>query len=140
MADAFPYIRGESNLRPLGERERIAVVVKAVVRAGRCLGADQRRGRVAVRRADSYLEPHEGRALQRNPRPRQGDTRKSDHRSVQRTPVVLFNGPLWPMAGRRLPIPDQVLTAGHRVQVMCDGGIPAMMKVRQHIDALRGGA
>lgn len=51
---------------------------------------------------------------------------------------LLFNGPLtygWP----------KTVNAGSGfdgktpVQVMCEGGIPAMMKVRQHIDALRGG-
>ena len=51
---------------------------------------------------------------------------------------LVFNGPLtygWP----------KTANAGHGfkgkspVHLMCEGGIPAMMQVRQHIDALRGG-
>jgi len=50
---------------------------------------------------------------------------------------LLFNGPLtygWPKAankgfGGRTP-----------VRMMIEGGIPAMVRVRNHIDALRGGA
>ncbi|MAB00731.1 MAG: DUF2384 domain-containing protein [Stappia sp.] len=52
---------------------------------------------------------------------------------------LLFNGPLatgWPAtanAGAHF--------GGKRpVDLMREGGIPAMMRVRQHIDALRGGA
>ena len=51
---------------------------------------------------------------------------------------LLFNGPLtygWPTTAHAGPGFDGKTP----VQVMCQGGIPAMMKVRQHIDALRGG-
>ncbi len=51
----------------------------------------------------------------------------------------LFKGPLahaWPKA----PNAGPGFEGRTPVQVMCEGGIPAMMKVRQHIDALRGGA
>ncbi|ORE95225.1 antitoxin Xre-like helix-turn-helix domain-containing protein [Acuticoccus yangtzensis] len=51
---------------------------------------------------------------------------------------LLFDGPLstaWPTAAN-----SGAFFAGRRpVDVMIDGGIPAMMRVRQHIDALRGG-
>ncbi len=51
---------------------------------------------------------------------------------------LLFNGPLtygWPKTPNKGPGFN-----GHPpVQVMIEGGIPAMMAVRQHIDALRGG-
>ena len=51
---------------------------------------------------------------------------------------LLFNGPLtygWPKTANTGP----GFNGRSPVQVMCDGGIPAMMKVRQHIDALQGG-
>ena len=51
---------------------------------------------------------------------------------------LLFNGPLtygWPKTANTGPR----FNGRSPVQVMGDGGIPAMMNVRQHIDALRGG-
>lgn len=51
---------------------------------------------------------------------------------------LLFNGPLtygWPKTANTGP----GFNGKTPVQIMCEGGIPAMMKVRQHIDALRGG-
>jgi hypothetical protein len=51
---------------------------------------------------------------------------------------LLFNGPLtygWPKAPNAGP---EFLSASP-VAVMIAGGIPAMMRVRQHVDALRGG-
>lgn len=51
---------------------------------------------------------------------------------------LLFNGPLthgWPKTSNQGP-----LFAGRTpVAVMIAGGIPALMAVRQHLDALRGG-
>ena len=51
---------------------------------------------------------------------------------------LLFNGPLtygWPKTNNSGP-----LFGGRKpIAVMIDGGIPAMILVRQHIDALRGG-
>ncbi|MHC5652413.1 antitoxin Xre-like helix-turn-helix domain-containing protein [Stappia sp.] len=52
---------------------------------------------------------------------------------------LLFNGPLatgWPQQVNTGPGFD----GRTPVEIMCAGGIPAMMRVRQHIDALRGGA
>ena len=51
---------------------------------------------------------------------------------------LLFNGPLtygWPKS----PNAGPGFNGRSPVEVMIDGGIPAMMQVRQHIDALRGG-
>ncbi len=51
---------------------------------------------------------------------------------------LLFNGPLtygWPKTANTGP----GFNGKNPVQIMCEGGIPAMMKMRQHIDALRGG-
>lgn len=51
---------------------------------------------------------------------------------------LLFNGPLtygWPKS----PNTGPGFNGRSPVEIMIDGGIPAMMQVRQHIDALRGG-
>lgn len=52
---------------------------------------------------------------------------------------LLFNGPLeygWP----RLKNAGLPYAGSSPVDFMIEGGIPAMMRVRDHIDALRGGA
>ncbi len=52
---------------------------------------------------------------------------------------LLFNGPLtfgWPTTANTGPGFD----GRTPVDVMIEGGIPAMMRVRQHVDALRGGS
>ena len=52
---------------------------------------------------------------------------------------VLFNGPLthgWPKAANSGP----GFNGRSPLRVMIDGGIPAMIAVRRHIDALRGGS
>ena len=51
---------------------------------------------------------------------------------------LLFNGPLtygWPKAANSGPS----FMGQSPVELMIAGGIPAMMHVRQHVDALRGG-
>ena len=51
---------------------------------------------------------------------------------------LLFNGPLtygWPKTVNSGPDFNDHTP----VEIMIDGGIPAMMRVRQHVDALRGG-
>ena len=138
MSRPLQDIPGERLLRPLGDRDRIAVVVKAVVRA-----------------ADAWGLTHiEGAALFDVPtatwsRMKAGGYRGTlDQDKVTRASLIiglfnglasLFNGPLahgWPKAANTGP----GFEGKTPVQVMCEGGIPAMMKVRQHIDALRGGA
>lgn len=52
---------------------------------------------------------------------------------------LLFNGPLtfgWPKA----PNTGPGFSGRTPLALMIEGGIPAMMEVRRHIDALRGGA
>ena len=51
---------------------------------------------------------------------------------------LLFNGPLtdhWPKTKNAGP----GFNGKTPVEIMCEGGIPAMIRMRQHIDALRSG-
>lgn len=51
---------------------------------------------------------------------------------------LLFNGPLtcgWPQKANAGPL----FQGKTPVRVMIEGGIPALLQVRQHLDALRGG-
>jgi len=137
MVDTIHYATGQDIVRPVAERERIVVIVKAVVRI-----------------ADAWnLSNAEAAALLDVPSATWGRMKSGTYRGVLNQDRVtrasllvglfkglrlLFSGPLtygWPITEN----------SGHGfdgkspVQVMCDGGIPAMVRVRQHIDALRGG-
>lgn len=129
---------GETGIvRPITERDKIAVLVKAVVRTANAWG----------------LTNAEAAALFDVPtatwsRMKAGSFHgKLDQDKVTRASLLiglfkglrlLFNGPLtygWPKTPNKGP-------GFHNktpIQVMLEGGIPAMMRVRQHIDALRGG-
>lgn len=126
------------GLQPLTEKDLIATVVKAVVRT-----------------ADAWkLTNAEAAALFDVPsatwsRMKAGAYNgKLDQDKVTRASLVigvfkglrlLFNGPLtvgWPKTSNSGPD----FNGRTPVELMIEGGIPAMMRVRQHIDALRGGA
>ena len=137
MAQAVPQVKEPERLVPLNERKQIEVVVKAVVRA-----------------ADAWkLTNGEAAALFDVPpatwsRMKAGSYRGNlDQDKVTRASLMiglfkglrlLFNGPLtygWPKASNKGPD----FNGRTPVEAMIEGGIPAMMRVRQHIDALRGG-
>lgn len=126
------------RLEPLTEKDRIAAVVKAVVRT-----------------ADAWqLTNAEAAALFDVPsatwsRMKAGSYKgKLDQDKVTRASLMigvfkglrlLFNGPLtlgWPKTSNSGPD----FNGKTPVELMIAGGIPSMMRVRQHIDALRGGA
>ena len=128
---------GQGTVQPVAEGDRIATIVKAVVRA-----------------ADAWeLSNAEAAALFDVPsatwsRMKAGTYKGVlDQDKVTRASLLiglfkglrlLFNGPLtygWPRTVNTGP----GFNGKSPVQFMSEGGIPAMMKVRQHIDALRGG-
>lgn len=128
---------GQGTVQPVAEGDRIATIVKAVVRA-----------------ADAWeLSNAEAAALFDVPsatwsRMKAGTYKGVlDQDKVTRASLLiglfkglrlLFNGPLtygWPRTVNTGP----GFNGKSPVQIMSEGGIPAMMKVRQHIDALRGG-
>ena len=137
MALAFAQIPEHPRLVPLQDKAKIAALIKAVVRT-----------------ADKWtLTNAESAALFDVPtatwsRMKSGTyngtldqdkvTRASLMIGLFKSLRLLFNGPLtygWPKANNTGP--DFL---GHTpVEVMIAGGIPAMMRVRQHVDTLRGG-
>ena len=137
MALAFAQIPEQPRLVPLQDKAKIAALIKAVVRT-----------------ADNWaLTNAESAALFDVPtatwsRMKAGSYNGTlDQDKVTRASLMiglfkglrlLFNGPLtygWPKATNAGPG-----FLGHTpIDVMIAGGIPAMMRVRQHVDALRGG-
>ena len=137
MLNPVQYASEQTIVQPVAEGDRIAAIVRAVVRA-----------------ADAWeLSNAEAAALFDVPsatwsRMKAGSYRGVlDQDKVTRASLLiglfkglrlLFNGPLtygWPRAANTGP----GFNGKSPVQIMSEGGIPAMMKVRQHIDALRGG-
>lgn len=137
MVNAVPQVREAERLVPLNERKQIEAVVKAVVRA-----------------AEAWkLTNGEAAALFDVPpatwsRMKAGSYRGNlDQDKVTRASLMiglfkglrlLFNGPLtygWPKTPNKGPD----FKGRTPLEAMIEGGIPAMMRVRQHIDALRGG-
>jgi len=125
------------RLAPLSEKEQINTVVKAIVRS-----------------ADAWaLTNQEAAALFDVPtatwsRMKAGTYRGNlDQDKVTRASLMigvfkglrlLFNGPLtfsWPKMSNTGP----EFKGASPIKLMIEGGIPAMIRVRQHVDALRGG-
>ena len=138
MARPLRDIPRDRLLTPLGDRDRVAVVVKAIVRAADAWGLTNTEGAALFdvptatwsrMKAGSYRGILDQDKL----------TRASLIIGLFNGLASLFNGPLaygWPKAPNTGPVFDGKTP----LEVMSAGGIPAMMKVRQHIDALRSGA
>jgi hypothetical protein len=138
MLAPVQFAPDQGVVRPVAEKDKIAVIVKAVVRASDAWG-------LANAEAAALFDV----PLATWSRMKAGSYKGTlDQDKVTRASLLiglfkglrlLFNGPLtygWPKAANAGP----GFYGKTPVQVMCEGGIPAMMKVRQHIDALRGGA
>lgn len=124
-------------VQPITEADKIAAIVKAVVRA---TDAWKLTNQEAAQLFDVPIATWN--------RMKTGSYRgRLDQDKVTRASLIigifkglrlLFNGPLtygWPKTINQGP----GFKGRAPVQVMIDGGIPAMMVVRQHIDTLRGG-
>ena len=125
------------SLATLKNRDQVEVLVRAVVRA---VDSWNLTGREA---ADLFDVP-----MATWNRMRAGTFKgKLDRDKMTRASLIigifkglrlLFNGPLtfgWPKINNTGPLFD----GRTPLAMMIDGGIPAMIAVRQHIDALRGG-
>ncbi len=138
MARPLRDIPRDRLLMPLGDRDRVAVIVKAVVRAAEAWGLTNTESAALFdvptatwsrMKAGSYRGILDQDKL----------TRASLIIGLFNGLASLFNGPLaygWPKAPNAGPGFDGKTP----LEVMRADGIPAMMRVRQHIDALRGGA
>ena len=127
----------QSVVRLSAERDKIAVIVKAVVRASDAWGLSNAEAAALFdvplatwnrMKAGSYKGTLDQDKV----------TRASLLVGLFKGLRLLFNGPLtygWPKAANS----GSGFDGKTPVQVMCEGGIPAIMRVRQHIDALRGG-
>ncbi len=137
MLETSRFVPGNAVVQPISDGDKIAAIVKAVVRA-----------------ADAWnLSNSEAAALFDVPGATWGRMKAGTYRGVLDQDKVtrasllvglfkglrlLFNGPLtygWPKTANSGP----GFNGKSPVQIMCEGGIPAMMKVRQHVDALQGG-
>lgn len=129
----------EDSVQALGQdqKEKVDVVVRAVVRVAEAWGLSNREA------AQLYDVPSATWS-----RMKSGSFKGNlDQDKVTRASLLvglfkglrlLFNGPLaygWPTTPNKGP----GFVGKTPIEVMVEGGIPAMLQVRQHIDALRGG-
>lgn len=125
------------SVQPITEKGKIEVIVKAIVRASDAWKLTNREA------ADLFDVP-----IATWNRMKSGAYHgRLDQDKVTRVSLIigifkglrlLFNGPLahgWVKASNQGP----GFLGRPPVQVMIEGGIPAMIAVRHHIDALRGG-
>ncbi len=137
MLNPVQYAPEQTIVQPVAEGDRIDAIVKAVVRAADAWGLSNAEaaalfdvpgatwGRMKVGSFKGILDQDKV-------------TRASLLIGLFKGLRLLFNGPLtcgWPKTANK----GAGFNGKTPVQVMCEGGIPAMIKVRQHIDALRGG-
>jgi hypothetical protein len=137
MPIATLQMEDRDGLAPIHERDRIGTVVKAIVRIADAWDLTNAQAAslfdvpIATwsrMKAGSY----------RGVLDQDKVTRASLMVGIFKGLRILFNGPLtngWP----KLPNKGPQFNERSPVEVMIAGGIPSMMGVRQHIDALRGG-
>lgn len=137
MAEVISFAPEKGAVQPLGERARIDAVVRAVVRAAE---AWKLTNAEAAKLFDVPIATWNRMKAEtfRGTLDQDKVTRASLIIGLFKGLRLLFNGPLtygWP----KTPNQGPGFNGRTPVEVMIDGGIPAMMQVRQHIDALRGG-
>lgn len=137
MAEALAIEPEAVGLAPMTERAQIATVVKAVVRTAEAWGLSNAEAAALFDVPPATWSRMKADAYKGN-LDQDKVTRASLMIGLFKGLRLLFNGPLtygWPKTENTGPD-----FAGKRpIDVMIAGGIPAMMRVRQHVDALRGG-
>ena len=137
MPALAPRTAREQSVHAISETNKVAAIVKAVVRTSDAWDLTNREA------ANLFDVP-----IATWNRMKAGVYRgRLDQDKVTRASLIigifkglrlLFNGPLtyrWPKTANRGPD----FNGRTPVQIMVAGGIPAMMAIRRHIDALRGG-
>lgn len=125
------------SARPINDKEKIAAIVKAVVRTADAWGLSNAEA-AALFDVPIATWSRMKNGAYKGVLDQDKVTRASILLGIFKGLRLLFNGPLtygWPKA----PNSGPGFNGRTPVQVMCEGGIPAMLKIRQHIDALRGG-
>lgn len=137
MSQAVIHNPETSRLLPLSEKDQIAAVVKAVVRTATAWNLTNAEAASLFDVPSATWSRMKSGAYKGN-LDQDKVTRASLLIGLFKGLRLLFNGPLtygWPKTKN-----TGVDYGGHTpVEVMIAGGIPAMMRARQHIDALRGG-
>lgn len=129
--------RSEDGLSPLSERDQIAAIVKAVVRTCDAWELTNAEAASLFDVPTATWSRMKAGAFKGN-LDQDKVTRASLLLGVFKGLRLLFNGPLtfgWPKTANNGP----EFGGQTPVEIMTRGGIPAMMRVRQHVDALRGG-
>lgn len=137
MLEPVQFAPEDGTVQPVAEADKIAAIVKAVVRAADAWGLSNTEA-AALFDVPSATWSRMKAGTYKGTLDQDKVTRASLLIGLFKGLRLLFNGPLtygWPKTANTGP----GFNGRTPVQVMCDGGIPAMMKVRQHIDALRGG-
>ena len=137
MANALPEFAEQSTITPVAERDRIGIIVRAVVRiAGAWNLTNAETAALFDVPPATWSRMKAG--TYRGMLDQDKVTRASLLIGLFKGLRLLFNGPLtygWP----KMPNTGPGFGGKSPVELMCAGGIPAMMRVRQHVDALRGG-
>ncbi|MCY4167943.1 MAG: hypothetical protein OXE82_06645 [Rhodobacter sp.] len=137
MLEPVQFAPENGTVQPIAEADKIAAIVKAVVRAADAWGLSNAEA-AALFDVPGATWSRMKAGTYKGVLDQDKVTRASLLIGLFKGLRLLFNGPLtygWPKTANTGP----GFNGRSPVQVMCDGGIPAMMKVRQHIDALRGG-
>ena len=126
-----------ANIQAIDEKQKIAVIVKAVVRTAEAWELSNQEAALLFDVPPATWSRMKA-GTYRGVLDQDKVTRASLLIGLYKGLRLLFNGPLtfgWPKTTNTGPGFD----GRTPVQIMSEGGIPAMMRMRQHIDALRGG-
>jgi len=138
MPHVLSFAPPHGGVRPVADREKIAVLVKAVLRAAEAWKLTNDEAAALFDVAPATWGRMKAGTFKGN-LDRDKVMRASLILGIYKGLRLLFNGPLtygWPKLGNQGP----GFNGRAPIEVMIEGGIPAMMETRKHIDALRGGA
>ena len=126
-----------ANIQAIDEKQKIAAIVKAVVRTAEAWELSNQEAALLFDVPPATWSRMKA-GTYRGVLDQDKVTRASLLIGLYKGLRLLFNGPLtfgWPKTTNSGP----GFEGRTPVQIMSEGGIPAMMRMRQHIDALRGG-
>ncbi len=126
-----------ANIQAIDEKQKIAAIVKAVVRTAEAWELSNQEAALLFDVPPATWSRMKA-GTYRGVLDQDKVTRASLLIGLYKGLRLLFSGPLtfgWPKTTNSGP----GFEGRTPVQIMSEGGIPAMMRMRQHIDALRGG-